>query len=169
MCIAESDENPWGPLRTQLGFKKEDSVVVLFPMFHRRNVNDHWNTTGKGILTNIAQEMAVVENPLLRDSGLIVILGPEHASTVHKDRWDLKNIRRFLYEWGRVPFSRFIPAGAGWPSVPKWIAEAPEATCMVPVVNRPEDILVGVAGGAGKHSMIFVGGYAEAIGGLIKK
>jgi hypothetical protein len=40
---------------------------------------------------------------------------------------------------------------------------------MVPVVNRSEDILVGVAGGAGKHSVILIGGYAEAIGGLIKK
>ncbi|MFB3884889.1 MAG: hypothetical protein ACE144_06650 [Thermodesulfobacteriota bacterium] len=169
MCIAENDDNPWGPLRTQLGFGKEESVVILFPMFQRRNVNDHWNTTGKGILTTIAHEMAVVESPLLRDAMLLIILGPEHASTVSKDKWDLKNIRRFLYEWGRVPFSRFIPGGGGWPSVPKWIAEAPEATCMVPVVNRPEDILVGVAGGAGKHSMIFVGGYGEAIGGLIKK
>ena len=169
MCIAESDDNPWGPLRTQLGFKKEDSVVIAFPIFQRRNVNDHWNTTGKGILANIGQEMAVVENPMLRSSGIVLLLGPEHASTIIKDKWDLANVRRFLYEWGRVPLSRFTPSGSGWAAIPKWIAEAPEATCMVPVVNRSEDILVGVAGGVGKHSVIFIGGYAEAIGGLIKK
>jgi hypothetical protein len=169
LCIAESDDNPWGTLRVQMGFEKEDNVVILFPLFQRRNVNDHWNTTGKGILTNIAQELATVENPLLRNSGAIVILGPEHAATIRHDRWDLKNIQRFLYEWGRVPFSRFIPSGDGWPVIPQWITEAPEATCMVPVVDKAEDILVGVAGGAGKHSLLFIGGYAPAIAGPIRK
>jgi hypothetical protein len=169
MCIAESDENPWGPIRTQLGLKKEDNAVIAFPIFQRRNVNDHWNTTGKGILANIAQEMAVVENPMLRSSGIILLLGPEHASTISKDKWDLANLRRFLYEWGRVPLSRFTPSGSGWAVIPKWIAEAPEQTCMVPVVDKPQDIAVGVAGGAGKHSVILIGGYAEAIAGPIKK
>ena len=84
-------------------------------------------------------------------------------------QWDLANIRRFLYEWGRVPLSRFIPSGDGWVVIPKWIAEAPEQTCMIPVVDKPGDILVGLAGGAGKHSLIFIGGYAEAIAGPIRK
>jgi hypothetical protein len=169
MCIAESESNPWGPIRTQLGLKKEDDAVIAFPIFQRRNVNDHWNTTGKGILTNIAQEMAVVENPMLRLSGIVLLLGPEHASTIVKDKWDLANIRRFLYEWGRVPLSRFTPSGSGWAVIPKWIAEAPEATSMVPVVDKPEDITIGVAGGAGKHSVLLIGGYAEAIAGPIRK
>lgn len=169
MCMAESDDNPWEPLRVQMGFSKDDNVVILFPMFQRKNVNDHWNTTGKGILTTTAAEMATVECPLLRDAGMMVVFGPEHAATISKDQWDLKNVRRFLYEWGRVPFSRFIPGGGGWPAIPKWIANAPEADCKVPVVERPEDILVAVAGGPGKHSMIFVGGYAKAIAGLITK
>ncbi len=169
MCIAESESNPWGTLRTQLGFKKEDNAVIAFPIFQRRNVNDHWNTTGKGILANTAQEMAMVENPMLRDSGIILLIGPEHADTISKDKWTLADMRRFLYEWGRVPLSRFTPGGSGWAAIPKWIAEAPEQTNMVPVVDKPEDIIVGVAGGAGKHSVLLIGGYAEAIAGPINK
>jgi len=40
---------------------------------------------------------------------------------------------------------------------------------VVPVVNKPEDIIIGVAGAAGKHSVLLLGGYAEAIVGPIKK
>ncbi len=121
------------------------------------------------ILANMAQEMALVENPMLRDSGIILLMGPEHAETIAKDKWSLADIRRFLYEWGRIPLSRFTPGGSGWASIPKWIAEAPEQTDMIPVVDKPDDILVGVAGGSGKHSVFLIGGYAEAIAGPIKK
>ena len=82
----------------------------------------------------------------------LVVLGPEHARMLHQDGWRKRDIRQFLFEHARQPVARLKhggpPQGDGRRELlwPKFVDPQDDAQ-MVPVVRRPEDIHLIVAGG----------------------
>jgi hypothetical protein len=156
--IAEREEaSPWEPLRTSLGFRPEDSVVTTFGGEAPHNVNDHVSRAAPNLLTVIADTAATLGSNVgwyLAQSQLLVVLGPEHAATIAGDGLTRADVQRYLYEHARLPLHRLRQGGMwGLQDWPPWMATADEHA-LLPIVPGPEDILVMVAGGAGKHSSV---------------
>ena len=159
-CCAENTiESPWAPLAEELHGPGVTTVTV-----HRcegpHNVVDFLSTTPEGILEGVASVAATLGgNSAYHPSHLVVFLSVTHARLIAAAGWGKAEVRRFLYERARVPRARLQGRGL----VPHWPPEF-EALVEVPVVRRPEDVLVVTAGGVGPHSSVAVPwGMGEAV------
>ncbi len=155
-CIAENEaESPWEPLHVERGLKPGESAVTLFGAEGPHNINDHVSHTAEGILATAADTMAVMgSNNFYLRGEVLLALGPEHAATLAGEGMSKADVKRALFERARKPVAVLRRGGMwgmrDWP--PELEARAGEEGFLVPLVNRPEDLFVIVAGGAGKHS-----------------
>lgn len=158
-CVAENEaESPWEPLNVERGFPAEATTVTVAGTEPPHNVNDHWSITPEGILTMIAGTLRTTGNNdiyFLQDDVFpqpLVLFGPEHARTVADGGFSKDDVRRFLFERARVPLGAFSKEYVELRFSVKY-AGAPLDT-MIPIFKRPEDLVIGVVGGAGKHSVV---------------
>jgi hypothetical protein len=151
-CIAErADASPWGPLH-------EDSVVTVFGGEPPHNVNDHVSTTAAGILATVSDTAVSLGSNVgwyFSQSQLLVVLGPEHAQTVAGDGLGRADVQRFVFEHARLPL-RTLKLGGMWGihDWPRWMHAVTDDNALVPQVPSPDDVMVIVAGGPGKHSAV---------------
>jgi hypothetical protein len=151
-CIREHVEvSPWEPLRS-------DDSVTVFGGEAPHNVNDHVSTTAAGILATVADTAVSLGSNVgwyLSQSQLLVVLGPEHATTIAADGLSRADVQRFVFEHARLPL-RTLKLGGMWGmhDWPRWMTVAQDDGAMMPQVPSPEDVLVIVAGGPGKHSAV---------------
>ncbi|MDP6691480.1 MAG: hypothetical protein QF384_18440, partial [Alphaproteobacteria bacterium] len=149
-CFGENEEeSPWEPFHVRRGFAASDSVVTAIPSEAPHNINDHASTTGVGILTTIAGTISQPgANAIYCNAPIFLILGPEHAQTLHRDGWTIPDMQQDLFDRSAVHISRVS-------------AENQESYAGMdrPLINdhyhmtpSPEDIHILVAGGPGKHS-----------------
>ncbi|MBI4081180.1 MAG: hypothetical protein HY423_01080 [Candidatus Lambdaproteobacteria bacterium] len=155
-CIAENEPGtPWEPFRVALGFGKGDSTVTVFSGEAPHNVNDHVCTSAYTVLKVIASTMSTLAHnhvTAVKMGDTLVVLGPEHAHTIAAGGLSRRDAQQFLFDHARNPAKTIHDGGPNrqenWP---KWVPRGdPEA--MIPIVARPEDIHILVAGGPGKHS-----------------
>jgi len=84
-----------------------------------------------------------------------VILGPEHAQTLALTGWSKAEVKRHLWELIRIRLDRFSAE-----NLARFATIAPDrfldrpADAEVPWCVTPEDLMVIVAGGPGKHSAV---------------
>ena len=149
-CFGENEEeSPWEPFHVRRGFAASDSVVTAIPSEAPHNINDHASTTGDGILTTIAGTISQPgANAIYCNAPIFLILGPEHAQTLHRDGWSIADMQQDLYDRSAVHISRVSAenqesyAGMDRPLINDHYHMTPSA----------EDIYILVAGGPGKHS-----------------
>ena len=158
-AVAErEDATPWEPLSVSRGFRAEQSAVTVFGGEAPHNVNDHVSSTATGILNNIADVATTLGSNVgwyFSQSQLLVVLGPEHAATVAGDGFTRADVQRFVFEHARMPLSRLKLGGMwGIHDWPLWMQKVTDDSVMLPQVQAPEDVLVMVAGGPGKHSAV---------------
>lgn len=167
-AVAErEDASPWGPLHVALGFAADEGVVTVFAGEAPHNVNDHVSQRAVRLLGVIADTAATLGTNVgwyLSQSQLLVVLGPEHAATVAADGFSRADVQRFLYEHARRPLARLRRGGMwGLHAWPPWM-EAADDAALLPMVPSPEDVLVMVAGGPGKHSSVVPNcGFSRAV------
>jgi hypothetical protein len=83
-----------------------------------------------------------------------VVLGPEHAATIAEDGFTRADVQHFLHEHARRPRAKLRLGGMwGIQDWPRWM-ETADDQALLPIVPSPQDVLVMVAGGAGKHSAV---------------
>ena len=156
--VAENEAgNPWEPLHVERGFPLEASTVTVIGAECPRNVNDHESLSAEGVLTTIAGSMiSTGSNDIYYDAQPLVVMGPEHAKTVAAGGYSKAAAKRFLYEHAHLPLGRFskenIERRFRVTFKDKYANAGPDTP--VPMVQRAEDILIAVIGGAGKHSAI---------------
>lgn len=148
-CIAENEEkNPWQPLHVERGFDQSVSTVTMLMAENPHNVQDEHSVNGRGILTTLASSMATQgSNNVFYQSGeVLVVLCPEHADTLARSGFSKQDVRHYLWENARIPKSKFPPE--------RQKARFPQFKdkALIPVTAEEKDILIIVAGGAGKHS-----------------
>lgn len=160
-CVAENEEaSPWEPLHVERGFHHHDSTVTLFAAEAPHSISDHPSQTAKGILTTVADSLATMGCSNMYKAGeLVVVLSPEHAATIGKEGWSKRDVKQFLFEQARRPLKELRRAGEFYGEEtlrrywPKWV-DPKDDWAMIPVVRRPEDIIVIVAGGpVGRFSL----------------
>ena len=155
-CVAENEvASPWAPLSVDRGFAPDVSTVTVCGSEAPHNINDHGSSTPDGILATVAGTAAVVGSINVYLGGEpLVILGPEHAATVAGGGWSKDDFKRALWERAQVPLSRFDPSNIERFAVihPAGFKDRPPET-RAPIARQWSDMMIVVAGGAGKHSV----------------
>ncbi|WP_119419174.1 hypothetical protein [Desertibaculum subflavum] len=149
-CFGENEEvSPWAPYHVRRGFAATDSVVTVMSGEAPHNINDHGSTTAEGVLTTICESIAQPGSNLIYGKGpYVLVLGPEHAETLHRDGWTIEALREEVFRRARVHISRVSKenresyASTGRHPDGDWYPMSPTV----------EDIHIVVAGGPGKHS-----------------
>ncbi len=159
-CCAEHIEvSPWEPLHVEL-FDTETTSVTVLKCVGPHNVLDYRSTNAEGILRGVAEVAATLgRNSASVPAELLVMLNPEHAWTMHADGWSKRDVQRFLCEQARVS-RRVLEERGIVHGRPTGFAHEEQ----VPVVSRPDDVLLLVAGTHGPHSMVGMSwGYSRAV------
>lgn len=155
-CIAENEaESPWEPYHVEMGFSAEHSTVTIIGAEAPHNVNDHGSTDAEGVCRTIASALATsANNDIYMIGRPVVVFGPEHAATVARSGWTKDDVRKFMYQHARVPYTQFSQDNLNFfiEKRPEWFSR-PRAE-NVPVMATESDLTILVAGGPGKHSLV---------------
>jgi hypothetical protein len=154
-CLAEHEAaSPWEPLHVERGFRGDESCVTVCACEAPHNVNDHGSRTPEGLLRALAGTAAITgSNNIYLGGEPLVILGPEHAATVAAAGWSKHDFKRALWERARVRLGAFSAENLARFAIidPARFRERSHDD-EVAIAQTPEDIMVIVAGGPGKHS-----------------
>ncbi|WP_182379286.1 hypothetical protein [Nocardioides sp. WS12] len=134
------------------------NVVTVVATEGPHEVNDHRSFTAHDLLRQIAFSLANVgtnDALFFPDSTPVVVLGPEHARTIAGDGWSRQDAREYIARHARVPLRHWSRVNIDGHFAEKWpsLYTGADDFTDVPVVTADELVLV-VAGGEGKHSMI---------------
>lgn len=149
-CFGENEEeSPFEPYSVRRGFGVGESVVTVAATEGPHNINDHGSATGEGLLMTIAGTMAQTgSNNLYVKGPHFMVLGPEHAATLHRDGWTVPALQETLWQRARIPVSHVSEANHR--QFEDWGVK-PDGDFFT-VSTGPEMLHILVAGGAGKHS-----------------
>jgi hypothetical protein len=155
-CVAENEaRSPWDPLHVELGFPRETSTVTVVSAEGPHNINDHESLTAEGILTMVAGTMAITGSNNAYYAGQPVLaFGPEHAATVAGGGMGKDDVKQWLFDHATLTLARFSKETIERRFRRKLAEQYAHAPLDAPVrmVSKPEDLIVIVTGGAGKHS-----------------
>lgn len=151
-CFAENeDESPWEPLHVERGNSPSSSSVTVLGMEAPLNVNDHRSLKASNLLDTIVY---TASTPGCNNSHvpgeLLVIMSPEHAHTIADEGWEKKDVKKYIHENAQVPVN--LADRGGRKLDKKWFKKD-----MVPLTRKVKDVIVIVAGGPGRHSMVAPG------------
>jgi len=156
------DELPsgWKPLHVERGFRKQDSVVTVMACYPPIDNIDHYSVTpGEHVkwwsyLISPLQNIGGPCRPIMMTQNPIVAMGPEHAQLIASEGWSKDDFRQALWEQARIPLSAW-PAGC--PEMKNFtdIFGQVSPDSMIPITFKPEQFLIVLAGGSGKHSHYF--------------
>jgi thiol-disulfide isomerase/thioredoxin len=158
-CIAENEEeNPWDPLHVECGLAREQSAVSLVAAEAPHGVSEHKARTARGVLKSISYALATVWNyRFCMAFEALVVLGPEHVRTIHRDGFSKSDVQQFLFENTGVPLRcyREEEPGEGMQQRPLYKEIAIDGEPCYQKFRAPESIRLVVAGGtAGKFSAV---------------
>ncbi len=154
-CFAENEaQNPWEPLHVERGFDADTSTVTVVAAEGPHNVNDQGSTSAEHLLNTIAGTMATLgSNNVFGRGEPVVVLGPEHAALLVSDGLSKPQVKAWLHEHAKVLASRFSPENFDhYMRREKDRLGDVTPDTLVGYGHCAEDILILVAGGAGKHS-----------------
>jgi hypothetical protein len=157
-CIAENLEaSPWGSFITDRGCAAAANAVTVYGCEPPHNINDHEHGDAEGLLHVAADVCRALGNNTWfiawhGQKEMMLVLGPEHAASIAGSGWSRAQVREYMWHATARRRDELTRGGMyhmrDWPPALNDLA----ADSPVPMVPSPEDILVLVAGGAGKHS-----------------
>ncbi len=154
MMLAENDEaNPWEAFHVDLGHPKAASVVTVIAAEGTHGIMGIGHDS-RGFLRLVADHLAGLERS--RRNSVLLIIARDTAAMLARDGWTRENMRRFIAENARIPFSRyrekFIETRRAG-DVPGWVHDTKDPGAMIPVPFIDE-FLILVSGGPGEKSML---------------
>jgi hypothetical protein len=155
-CIAENEKKtPWDPFHVGRGYDAEESTVTVMGVEAPHEINDHVHGSATGLLNVISDVFATVgnNNSHISDGEICLVVGPEHADSIASDGWSREDVQWYLYDQARNSVADLEDADIveNYSYHKRFFSVSRDGT--VPLVEEPSDVLVLVAGGAGKHSM----------------
>jgi hypothetical protein len=142
------DKSPWEPFHVERGFEEDSSTVTVLAVEAAHNVNDHRSTSAEDLLDTVAHTASTAGcNNSHVPGEILVLMSPEHASTLKKDGWDKRDVRDYLHQNMVVPVE--LGDRGGRKLDPKWIVGDD-----VQLTRSPDDVILVVAGGPGRHTLI---------------
>jgi hypothetical protein len=158
-CVAENEEeNPWDPLHVECGLAREQSAISLVAAEAPHGVSEHKARTARGVLKSISYALATVWNyRFCMAFEAMVVLGPEHVRTIHRDGFSKSDVQQFLFDNTGVPLRcyREEESGEGMQQRSLYKEIAIDGEPCYQKFRAPESIKIVVAGGtAGKFSAV---------------
>jgi hypothetical protein len=103
-CIGEREEDsPWEPLHVEHGCAAGDSTVALLAAEAPQVVVDARSRTAADLLTTVARSGEAIASTTVGGLGdTLLVIAPEHATTIAADGWSKATVREFLWERMRV-------------------------------------------------------------------
>lgn len=155
--VAENEaRSPWEPLHVERGYDSGVTTVTMVGAEAPFNVNDHFSKDEVGLLKMIAGTIANSgANNWYYASNAVVALCPEHAETLAKAGLSKRDVKQRLFEQSTIPLGQLSPENIEErfrKRDPARYANAPLDTPLT-IVQDPDDLIVIVLGGLGKHTM----------------
>ncbi|MGG1677203.1 UGSC family (seleno)protein [Neobacillus sp. NRS-1170] len=155
-CYGELEEkSPWEPLHVELGFAVEESTVTVVSGTAPLNVI-YLGDSGEILLDYLAKAMTTKgSNFWLFDMQPVVVISPVHAQILERDGFDKQSIKQDLYKRAQVPVSNYdrTTRKTVLELKPKYLVKE-NGEEFLKIAQRPEDIMIFVAGGDGEHSAV---------------
>lgn len=155
--VAENEaESPWEPLHVERGHASGVTTVTVVGAEAPFNINDHFSKDEAGLLKMIAGTIANTgSNNWYYQSDPVVALCPEHARTLAAAGLSKREVKRRLVEQGTIALGRFSAENIEERFRKRDPARYADAALDTPlaIVQDPDDLVVIVLGGLGKHSM----------------
>jgi hypothetical protein len=165
-CFAEEPPPaPWDSLSVALGFEPGDTTVTVMPTEGPRQVANHLNEDGRGVLLTFA---AAARNPSTFIAGKrgqgIVVLGYEHRMAVIGGGWSRRDVQEFLYETAGIAPSELEQWGVLLEEPTGTEKDmTPRADGLLSTFASPDDIYVLTAGGAGAGWSAYIPSWAPPV------
>jgi len=148
--------NPWEPYHVEHGFRREDSVVTACPLWDLRAASDLKSGTPDALLHSYAGELGTMATgrfastnpPFPFGNTPLVVFPPDHARVFREHGWSKDDVRRFLHVHATVPGWKFAYHPSAFEDTRRW-APVVSPFAQVPVLERPEQLGIAVAGGPG--------------------
>jgi hypothetical protein len=155
--VAENEaESPWEPLHAERGFDADVSTVTVVGGEGPLNINDHFSKDADGLLHMMAGTLANTgANNWYYASNAVVALGPEHARMLADGGLSKRAVKQRLFEQATIALGDFSAENVHErfrKRDPARYAQAPLDTPLT-LVQDPDDFILFVLGGLGKHSM----------------
>jgi peroxiredoxin len=172
-CFAEWEErSPWAPLHVERGFKKEESVVTVFGLeAGSRQIADQTSRSARALCASLALGLEACWHPKARAAGeILLIISPEHADTIWRDKWSKEQVRARIQEVTSRPIRELLASEDTGEGIPLRALGLTNPTPdqleqRIPKFRKPENINMIVAGGeAGKFSAVFAGWVSGPMG-----
>jgi len=142
LCLAENEAaNPWKPLHVEYGFRPETSTVTAL------RAESAYNVFGEE-LAELASVMGTLGSRMSAQRGygsVGVLLGPYTARTLAARGWSKEDVKRYLWEHGRIPLAHWEKQTIVRRTIPPWAGKFAKQGS-IPAVQKPEDIVLFVAG-----------------------
>ncbi len=148
-CVAENEsESPWEPLHVERGYRAAESTVTVTAADGPHNINDHISDTAEGILATVTNALAdMAGNNAYLYGQPTIAFGPEHAAILAADGYTKRAIRTHVFEHARIAREQWLRGGMAGMFEDRFADAA-----RVPIIARPEDLVIIVVGGFGRHS-----------------
>src|SRR5882672_10075925 len=104
ICGENEEENPWSPFHVDRGFDPHDSTVTVFKASNYCNISGGEGVGPDEILRQIASNMPPMYGG---GDGALLLLGVNHARSLHEAGLTKRAIRERLWELARLPVSYF--------------------------------------------------------------
>jgi peroxiredoxin len=172
-CFAEWEErSPWEPLHVERGFKKNDNVVTVFGLeAGSRQIADQTSRSAHALAGSLGLGLEACWHPKQHGAGeILLVISPEHADTISRDKWSKAQVRARIQEVTSRPLRELVPDESSGEGVPLRALGLTNPTLeqlaqKIPKFRKPENINIIVAGGdAGKFSAVFAGWVSGPMG-----
>ncbi|MBT97756.1 MAG: hypothetical protein CL902_03900 [Dehalococcoidia bacterium] len=156
-CFSENEaRSPWEPRHLELGYSADESTVTIAAIRDVYTVMEAASDPGVGVLKTLVGNMRAEGVASYYSLGtrvqMVVVLCPEHAIEIAGLGMSKADVREYIYSNAMMPMGQLQGiAHYGNRNWPAWVDET-NSNMLVPIVAKPEDIVVVVAGGDGRHS-----------------
>src|SRR5579863_2377674 len=170
-CFAEWEErSPFEPLHVERGFTKDENVVTVFGLeAGSRQIADQTSRTARALAGSLGLGLEACWHPKQHGSGeVLLVVSPEHADTIARDKWTKAQVRARIQEVTSRPIRELLAdenSAEGFPAAALGTPTEEQLAKKIAKFRKPEDINIIVAGGnAGKFSAIFAGWVSGPMG-----
>ncbi len=156
LAFTDDPDSPWEPYHTELGYPDETTVTVIATINPSLMVDE--TESAENVLYLTARHIAMPGTRGDYNPGpIIVMFNPSHRQRLASAGYTKKDIKEYLYENARQPYSLLSKLGTqpGRKRWPKWVYGNPYDG-QVPFLRSPEDAIILTGGGpVAAHTAIF--------------
>ncbi len=152
-CGENEEENPWSPFHVDAGFRRHDSTVTVFKASNYCNISGGEGVGADEILRQIASNMPPMYGG---GDGALLLLGVNHARSLHEAGLTKRDVQEKLWELARVPEDHFA---ADFVAMERTAGRGGNG--MLWRTEGPDRLYVVVAGGPGPQDVYVAAGLPQ--------